>query len=144
MSCRAAPAISSIWKGVAAAIIDEIIIMIGGFAFGFVFVLVMVAGGIDDLAVLEIMENILGIILIWVYFAVMESSPTQGTLGKMALGIKVTDLEGDKIDFGRATRRHFAKIISALILYIGFIMVAFTQEKQGLHDMMAGCLVVTK
>ena len=74
----------------------------------------------------------------------MESSPTQGTLGKMALGIKVTDLEGDKIDFGRATRRHFAKIISALILYIGFIMVAFTQEKQGLHDMMAGCLVVTK
>ena len=132
------------WKRVAAAIIDEIIIMIGGFAFGFVFVLVMVAGGIDDLAVLEIMENILGIILIWVYFAVMESSPTQGTLGKMALGIKVTDLEGDKIDFGRATRRHFAKIISALILYIGFIMVAFTQEKQGLHDMMAGCLVVTK
>ena len=132
------------WKRVAAAIIDEIIIMIGGFAFGFVFVLVMVAGGIDDLAVLEIMENILGIILIWVYFAVMESSPTQGTLGKMALGIKVTDLEGDKIDFGRATRRHFAKIISALILYICFIMVAFTQEKQGLHDMMAGCLVVTK
>ncbi|MFM2026856.1 MAG: hypothetical protein RLZZ339_1573 [Cyanobacteriota bacterium] len=132
------------WKRVAAAIIDEIIIMIGGFAFGFVFVLVMVAGGIDDLAVLEVMENILGIILIWGYFAVMESSPTQGTLGKMALGIKVTDLEGNKIDFGRATGRHFAKIISALILYIGFIMVAFTQEKQGLHDMMAGCLVVTK
>lgn len=132
------------WKRVAAAIIDEIIIMIGGFAFGFVFVMVMVAGGIDDLAVLEVMENILGIILIWVYFAVMESSPTQGTLGKMALGIKVTDLEGNKIDFPRATRRHFAKIISVLILYIGFIMVAFTQEKQGLHDMMAGCLVVTK
>jgi len=90
------------------------------------------------------MGNILGIILGWVYFAIMESSSTQGTLGKMALGIKVTDLEGSRVGFGKATGRHFGKIISALILLIGFIMVAFTQKKQGLHDMMAGCLVVNK
>jgi uncharacterized RDD family membrane protein YckC len=132
------------WKRVAAAIIDGIITTIGGFAIGFVFGMVMVAGGTDDPAVLEGMGNILGIILGWVYFAVMESSPTQGTLGKMALGIKVTDIEGNMIGFGKATGRHFGKIISAIILLIGFIMVAFTQKKQGLHDMMAGCLVVNK
>jgi len=132
------------WKRFAAAIIDGIITTVGGFAIGFVFGIVMVAGGTDDPAVLKGMGNILGLILVWIYFAVMESSPTQGTLGKMALGIKVTGLEGSKIGFGKATGRHFGKIISALILLIGFIMVAFTQKKQGLHDMMAGCLVVNR
>ncbi len=132
------------WKRFAAAIIDGIVTMIGSFAVGLVFGIIMVAGGTDDPVVLEGMGNILGIILGWIYFAVMESSPTQGTLGKMALGAKVTDLEGNKIGFGKATGRHFGKIISALILLIGFIMIAFTQKKQGLHDMMAGCLVVNK
>jgi uncharacterized RDD family membrane protein YckC len=132
------------WKRVAAAIIDAIVTMTGGFAIGFVFGIVMVAGGTNDPAVLEGMGNILGIILSWGYYAVMESSPTQGTLGKMALGIKVTDLEGNKVGFGQATGRHFGKIISALLLLIGFFMVAFTKKKQGLHDMMAGCLVVNK
>ncbi|MER3416968.1 MAG: hypothetical protein C4297_12250 [Gemmataceae bacterium] len=74
----------------------------------------------------------------------MESSRTQATLGKMALGITVTDLEGNRIGFGKATGRFFGKIISALIFYIGFVMAAFTEKKQGLHDMMAGCLVVNK
>ena len=60
----------------------------------------------------------------------------------MALGMKVTDLAGNRISFLRATGRYFAKIISALILFIGFIMVAFTEKKQGLHDMIAGTLVV--
>lgn len=80
----------------------------------------------------------------WLYFALMESSGRQATLGKMALGIVVTDLNGDKIGFGRATGRYFAKILSGLILFIGFIMVAFTQKKQGLHDMIAGTLVVKR
>ena len=105
------------WKRVAASIIDGIITMIGGFAIGFVFCLVLVAGGTDDPAVLEGMGSILGIILGWVYFAVMESSPTQGTLGKMALGIKVTDIEGNKIGFGKASGRHFGK--KALLLEQG-------------------------
>jgi uncharacterized RDD family membrane protein YckC len=80
--------------------------------------------------------------LAWLYFALMESSPKQATLGKMALGIVVTDLEGRRIGFGRATGRHFAKILSALILGIGFLMVAFTERKQGLHDLLAKTLVV--
>ena len=132
------------WKRFAAAFIDAIITMIGGAVIGFIFGIIMVAGGTDDPDVLEGLGNILGFFLGWIYYSVMESSPTQGTLGKMALGIKVTDLEGNKVGFGKATGRYFGKIISALILLIGFIMVAFTEKKQGLHDMMAGCLVVNK
>lgn len=80
----------------------------------------------------------------WLYYALMESSPRQATLGKMALGIIVTDMEGRRIGFGRATGRYFAKIISALILGIGYLMAAFTARKQGLHDIIVGTLVVKK
>ena len=78
----------------------------------------------------------------WLYSALMESSAKQATVGKLALGIIVTDMEGRRIGFGKATGRHFAKFLSALILGIGFIMVAFTQRKQGLHDILAGTLVI--
>jgi len=77
----------------------------------------------------------------WIYEALMESSSYQATLGKMALGMKVTDLYGNRISFARATGRYFAKIISFVILCIGYIMVGFTERKQGLHDMIAGTLV---
>jgi len=74
----------------------------------------------------------------------MEYSKTQGTLGKMALGLKVPDLEGEPISFARATGRYFGKIISGLILYIGYILAGLTEKKQALHDIMASCLVVRK
>jgi uncharacterized RDD family membrane protein YckC len=77
----------------------------------------------------------------WLYEALMESSSYQATLGKMILGMKVTDLYGNRISFGRATGRHFAKILSGMVLCIGFIMVGLTQRKQGLHDLLAGTLV---
>jgi uncharacterized RDD family membrane protein YckC len=80
----------------------------------------------------------------WVYYALLESSAWQATLGKKALGLEVVDLNGRRISFGRATGRYFAKILSAIILLIGFIMIGFTEKKQGLHDMVAGCLVVKK
>ena len=83
-------------------------------------------------------------ILHWLYFALMESSTWQATLGKKALGLEVTDLEGKRIGFGRASGRFFGKILSALILWIGFIMAGFTERKQALHDMLAGTLVIRK
>ena len=76
------------------------------------------------------------------YFAGMESSDSQATLGKMAMGIKVTDLYGRRISFGRATGRFFGKILSSIILGIGFLMAAFTEKKQALHDMMSDTLVL--
>lgn len=77
----------------------------------------------------------------WLYEALMESSAYQATLGKMIFGMKVTDLYGNRISFARATGRHFAKWISGAILGIGYIMVGFTERKQGLHDMIAETLV---
>ena len=56
----------------------------------------------------------------------------------------LTDYDGNCISFGRATGRHFGKIVSSLTLLIGYLMVAFTPRKQGLHDIMAGCLVVNR
>lgn len=78
----------------------------------------------------------------WLYHALMESSSWQGTVGKRVLGIRVTDLDGNRITFGRATGRYFGKIISSMICGVGFIMVLFTERKQGLHDMMASTLVL--
>ncbi len=83
----------------------------------------------------------LSIVVSWLYEALMESSTQQATLGKLMLGLKVTDLQGNRISFARATGRHFAKIISGIILLIGFIMAGFTERKQALHDMIAGTLV---
>ncbi|UCG26836.1 MAG: RDD family protein [Bacteroidales bacterium] len=80
----------------------------------------------------------------WLYYALMEASKQQGTLGKMALGLKVTDMEGNRISFGRATGRYFAKIISGMIFMIGYIIAGFTEKKQALHDMIANCLVIRK
>jgi len=77
----------------------------------------------------------------WLYEALMESSSYQATLGKMIFGMKVTDLSGNRISFERATGRHFAKWLSGMILGIGYIMVGFTDRKQGLHDLLAGTLV---
>jgi uncharacterized RDD family membrane protein YckC len=85
------------------------------------------------------------IVMMWLYYAWMESSSYQGTLGKMALGLTVTDLEGRQISFGRATGRYFSKIITGFIpLGIGYAMAGFTEKKQALHDIIAGCLVLRK
>lgn len=81
----------------------------------------------------------------WIYYASMESSIHQGTLGKIALGLVVTDLQGRRVTFGRASGRFFAKFITGLIpLALGYIMAGFTEKKQALHDMIASCLVLRK
>ncbi len=148
------------WKRFAAYLIDTIII---GFVMGIV-MMVFGVGLFTSMATMDEMTmdegdaqamaagmigGMMTLILAasaaqWLYFALMESSVKQGTLGKMALGIIVTDANGNRISFGRATGRYFAKIISGAILCIGYIMAGFTEKKQALHDMIAGCLVVNK
>lgn len=90
----------------------------------------------------ENLNSVLNIVLGWLYYATMESGPSQATLGKKALGIKVTNLAGGPITFGQATGRYFGKILSALILLIGYLMMLWDDKKQTLHDKMAGTLVV--
>jgi uncharacterized RDD family membrane protein YckC len=81
----------------------------------------------------------------WLYFAYMESGEKQATWGKQALGLYVTDLSGNRITFGRATGRFFAKLVTGLIpLGLGYIMAGFTERKQALHDMIASCLVLRR
>jgi uncharacterized RDD family membrane protein YckC len=87
-------------------------------------------------------SDLLGLVIGIAYFVGFESSSYQATPGKMALGLIVTDSDGRRISPMRAVGRYFAKILSGLILMIGFIMVAFTDRKQGLHDMIASTLVV--
>jgi len=78
----------------------------------------------------------------WLYYALMESSEHQATVGKKVLGLKVVDEQGARISFLRATGRYLGKWVSSLILGLGYIMAAFTAKKQALHDFMASCLVI--
>lgn len=80
----------------------------------------------------------------WLYHTAMESSHYQATLGKKALGIIVTDMNGNRISFARANGRFFGKWISGMVMNIGYLMAAFTEKKQALHDILASCLVVMK
>ena len=157
---KPAPQYAGFWLRLAAYIIDYFVLQIAGGIVALPIILTMVGGIItasqqpdSTIKVLGILSVIGGSLLLlilillavgWLYYAIMESSTPQGTLGKMAVGIKVTDMQGNRISFGRATGRYFGKIISKIIFYIGFIMAGFTDKKQALHDIMAECLVVRK
>ena len=134
------------WLRFAAAILDGIILYILGSIAGFIVGLIIgiLSLGNDPTTLAALLGGLVGLIVGWLYHALQESSSYQATLGKRAVGIVVTDLDGQRISFGTATGRHFAKILSGLILLIGYIMAAFTEKKQALHDIMAGTLVVKK
>lgn len=144
----AAPAFSyaGFWKRFAAWLLDSIILMVIG-------VPVTLAGWFlpwvvyDPLFFLfgrSIVTSIITTIIGWIYFWGFESSSYQATPGKMALGIIVTDLNGSRISLGRAAARDLSKILSMLTIGIGFLMIGFTEEKRGLHDYIAGTLVINK
>ncbi len=80
--------------------------------------------------------------LIVLYYSYMESSKYQATLGKLAVGIKVVDNHYGRLDFAKALLRNLSKYLSALIIYIGYIMIIFDDRKQGLHDKIADTFVV--
>jgi len=142
------------WKRFVAHIIDQIIMSVLGIIIVIPF-LAMIGISLWDQDfdpsmgfIFTLITAYISIILLiviggWLYFALMESMKG-ATLGKMALGIIVTDMNGNRISFGRATGRYFGKILSGLTFTIGYIMAGFTQQKQALHDMIAGCLVINK
>lgn len=125
------------WRRFAAWILDGLLLSLVTLPFTLQF-----DGGTAAEAARSSAAGTISTVVGWLYFALMESSGKQATVGKMALGIIVTDLDGRRIGFGRATGRYFAKILSALTLGIGFLMAGFTERKQALHDMVASCLVI--
>ncbi len=147
VSAQAGVRYGGFWVRVIAAIVDAVLIRIVIFPIGAVFGLGGLAmGGLGHGGLL--LHTLGGGVIVlltlvggWLYEAFMESSSYQATLGKMIFGMKVTDLQGNRISFAQATGRHFAKILSGLILCIGFIMAGITERKQALHDMIAGTLV---
>ena len=150
------------WKRFLAVIIDGIIIgcvrwiiilpILGTMGIG-VASEIRSLDGEDPATALPIIATIMAMIgisalistAIWIlYYSFMESSKFQASVGKLALGIIVTDMNGNKLDFSKAFVRNICKLISSMIMFIGYIMAGFTEKKQALHDMIASTLVVNK
>lgn len=139
------------WLRLAAALIDTIITQVGLMIIGGVigiFVGIFMGASGAPMGDIEMVAGGIGyaisIIGQWLYFTIFEISGWMATPGKKILGLQVTDMNGEQIGFGRANGRYWGKVVSALILMIGFIMIAFTEKKQGLHDIMAGTLIIKK
>lgn len=139
-------AYAGFWARVGARFIDSIVV---GGAMMAVMVVMALAGGLDQMmdpaaqptgsgALLSMLVYLVGP---WLYYALMESSSWQATLGKRAIGARVTDLNGQRISFAHATGRYFATALCYITLYIGFVMAAFTARKQALHDMATNTVV---
>ena len=140
------------WRRLVAALLDQIILLVGRAVIFGVLGLIIYA----ILYLFEIKENhilifsitgscilLINLWLTWIYFAMMESSSLQGTLGKLALGIRIFH-KADKraLTFEEATVRYFAKILSRVTFLIGYILCAFSSKKQALHDFISKSVLV--
>jgi len=148
------------WKRFAARIIDLMIVgvvtsvLAAAIAFGsgwsgvFIWRVFGAGGGSETIAGGVMAATwVVTLILNWLYFTLLESSGRQATVGKMALGIVVTDLNGARISFAKANARFWSQVLLGLIwlvLVVGYIMAGFTERKQALHDLVAGTLVVNR
>jgi len=133
------------WKRYAAYFLDSVVVAIINVPVSLVFNLIGAASGNETLAVVLSMVAMLGGFVIGIgYYAGFHASKGGATLGKMAVGIKVVRSDGERITFLRGVGRYFGFILSSLTLMIGFIMAAFTERKQALHDMLCDTLVVDK
>ncbi len=140
------PQYAGFWIRVLAYIIDSILLAVVSCPLALGLGALEAASNIDPnspaLAFGNLGVNAVSIAAGWLYFGLMESSSWQASVGKRLVGIKVSDLAGNRLTFGRATGRYFGKVLSGMICGIGFIMVAFSEQKQGLHDLIASTLVV--
>ena len=121
---------SGFFRRFIASIIDIFVIIL--FIVFFQFIL-----GIMD----GLLFNIILFVIVWSYFAFQESSTRKGTIGKQAMNLIVTDLEGNRISFAQATMRFLGKFPAAFPLFAGFLLIFFTKKKQAFHDILAHTLV---
>ena len=132
---------------VGAYMLDAIFIGVIGMIlqFGLAIVFGVVSRGNEGMiAIGSLLGSLVNFGVTLVYFVGYETSAKQGTWGKQIVGIKVTDMKGQRITTGQAVGRFFAKIISGLTCGIGYMMPLFTDKKQTLHDLICGCLALKK
>lgn len=139
------------WERFLAYLIDSAILTLGSVVVGFMgaffigFVMALMGHEIEQMEdFFVVLYYILAIVLTWLYFTIMESSKMQATLGKKICNLVVSDISGNRITFVRANARYWSKFISGAIFAIGYIMAAFTEKHQALHDMIADTLVSKK
>jgi uncharacterized RDD family membrane protein YckC len=134
------------WLRVVAALVDSLAMFIPFCIVAFIVTvivkLVSTTRGYEPATVILAVFPPVAIVATWLYFAVMESSSWQATLGKKLLGIYVTDTKGQRLSLSRATGRTFAKYLSSMTAGIGYLLCGFTERKQALHDLVASCLVL--
>jgi uncharacterized RDD family membrane protein YckC len=145
-SAESAVLYAGFWLRLVAALVDTLAMFIP-FCFVAFIVTVIVklasaSKGYEPATAILIVLTPVAIVATWLYFAVMESSSWQATLGKKLLGLYVTDIKGQRLSLSRATGRTFAKYISTITAGIGYLLCGFTEKKQALHDMVASCLVL--
>jgi uncharacterized RDD family membrane protein YckC len=126
-----------------AFILDFLITMAIGFVCGIILGVMLAATGShwSDEEV-GAFAYLMGAVVNWFYFTLFESSALMATPGKRALGLRVIDLQGRRIGFGRATGRYFGKFLSLIALGFGYWTIPSSPMRQGWHDKMAGCLVL--
>ena len=170
---------AGVWRRVAASLIDTLLLGLGLVVLSlvvsfFVFLGLNSSGQQatdENLSAASLALYAIAFVLLWLYFAGLESSPWQGTIGKRMTGILVTDIHGNRISFGRATGRFFVKVTPVFVIVLAVVLaaatqlvalliaitvvllivllllglvVALTQRKQGMHDLMARTIVVRR
>jgi uncharacterized RDD family membrane protein YckC len=133
------------WLRLAAALLDCVVLLFPYcFVTSWVVAVWRFASATNEVgAALVILRAWLLIVATWLYFALLESSLWQATIGKKAFGLYVTDIEGRRLTLSRATGRTFAKYLSSMTAGVGFVICGLTTKKQALHDLVANCLVLS-
>lgn len=149
MGFAVAPHYAGFWIRVPSAVIDSVLLFLANWLVRLLVnsVITTVAMGArlpvhEVFGVWRPVRVAIALAIGWAYGAGLESSSFQATLGKQALRLRVTDLEGKRLTFARATARHFAKFLSLFSLCIGYVMAGFDLQKQALHDRIAGTRVL--
>lgn len=153
VSFAAQPHYAGFWRRFIAALLDQVVLLVGrAFVYGAIGLIIYAMLFVFDArSQLDMVFRIYAGILVladfwitWIYFAGMESSTLQGSLGKLAVGIRVCNADLKRVTFEQATARYFSKIISSLTIGVGYLLCAYSSKKQALHDLVAKTILIVR